>query len=239
MTRVHSGGLARNPFGATQAQGKPRAPETLGQQIEQELFGKKPPPLCDSDDADSSALLARLVAYKRKLVPLAGDVDEDYQLRLAQGPTIAMIDGSGVIYLGRDFLLATSSDVALQVGVLAHEIGHRPKRWRQLRAERAQQQAPTTRAELAKLCRHEETQADFFAGRALAELSLPCEPLVAFLLALDDGVVRPHPEYFPPKLRGEVIREGFNDGQRQASQRKALFPELHKRTNPKTDLGVG
>jgi len=138
-------------------------------------------------------------------------------------------------YSRRIGLAANGTEVDLLVGVIAHEIGHRPRRW----AEHKRSQ-PRSKDELHELCRLEETYADFFAGRALAELGLTADPVCDFLLALEkhDGDT-PHPEYFPAKLRAEVIREGYTDGKRQSDTRKKMFPELARRVNPKLDLGSG
>lgn len=229
------GGISRNPFGQVGA--RPRGAEkaeTLGQQVQQELFGKKKPRVLDDDDKDTAAQMARLHAVAKKLARLAGDHEDDYRLVLAEG-TLAMIDQTGTIYVGRAFLLDHADRVDLLVGVVAHEIGHRPKRWSDHRAER-----PRTKDELHELCRLEETRADFFAGRALAELGLSPDPLCELLLSLEKrSGERPHPEYFPAKLRAEVIREGFGDGARQADLRKKLFPELARHVSPKHDLGSG
>lgn len=237
MTRVPGGGVStRNPFGASfpgkAAKGAEQA--SLGQQVQQELFGKKKPRELDADDKDTAAQLARLHAYKGKLARLAGDDDKDYSLALAEG-TIAMIDASGKIYVGKRFLLANADQLELLVGVLAHEIGHRPKRWSEYR-----QAQPQTRAALHELCRLEETYADFFCGRALAELGMSPDPICAFLLALEQGEGEgPHPEYFPAPVRADVIREGHSDGKRTAETRKKMFPELARRVSPKLDLGSG
>ena len=230
MTRVTGGGVStRNPFGPTWAKGADKV-ESLGQQVQNELFGKKKPRLLDPDDKDTAAQMARLHSYKKKLARLAGDEEDDYSLALAEG-TIAMIDAEGVIYVGKTFLVHNADRVDLQVGVIAHEIGHRPKRWNEYRASEVR-----TREQLHELCRLEETYADFFAGRALAELGLSPEPMCALLLTLEEG---PHPEYFPAKVRGDVIREGYTDGRRQSDVRKKMFPELAKRVSPKLDLGSG
>jgi hypothetical protein len=229
MTRVVGGGIAQNPFGPTWAKGTDQA-QSLGHQVQNELFGRKKPKVLDQDDVDCSAQLARLHAYRKKLARLAGDDEDDYDLVLADG-TIAMIDADGRIYVGKRFLLENMHDVDLQVGVIAHEIGHRPRRWAEYRA-----QQPRTREELQKLCRTEETYADYFAGRALAELGLKVESLCSFLEKIED---KPHPEYFPAKLRAEVIRDGFTDGKRKSDLRKKMFPELAKRVSAKNDLGTG
>jgi hypothetical protein len=230
MTRIVGGGVAtKNPFGPEWAKGAGEA-QSLGQQVQHELFGRKKPRELDPDDADVAAQMARLHAYKKKLAYLAGDSPDDYQLALASG-TIAMIDQDGKIYVGKRFLLEQAENVHVLVGVVAHEVGHRPKRWQQYRQEQ-----PRTRAELEGLCRLEETYADYFAGHALAELGLDVEPLCAFLAQVQD---QPHPEYFSAALRADVLREGHGDAKRKATNRKKFFPELDKRQSGKLDLGTG
>ena len=149
---------------------------------------------------------------------------------LAEG-TIAMIDARGKIYVGKRFLQTYADQLDVQVGVLAHEIGHRPKRWADYRAT-----APKSKDELERLCRTEETYADYFCGRALAELGMGVEPVCQFLLAVAE---QPHPEYFPAALRVEVIKDGYADGRRKSELRKKMFPELAKRVSAKDDLGTG
>lgn len=232
-SRISGGISARNPFGpswGSSRAGQSAATQTVGQQVQSELFGKPKPKVVDADDAHLTAQLSRLHAYRKKLARLAGDAPEDYDLVLAEG-TIAMIDGEGLIYVGREFLLVHADALDLQVGVLAHEVGHRPKRWQAYR-----DQSPLSREEREQLCRTEETRADYFAGRALAELGFRTEPLIAFLREVQ---TQPHPEYFSADLRAEVIREGFLDGRRQSRSRKAFFPEFARMHGAKNDLGEG
>jgi hypothetical protein len=230
MTRIVGGGVtSKNPFGPTWANNTGQA-ESLGEQVQQQLFGKKKPIELDPDDADVAAQMARLHSYRKKLAQLVGDDPDDYDLALALG-TIAMIDGSGKIYVGKAFLLAHADHVDVLVGVLAHEIGHRPKRW-----QAYQHKQRRSNAELQELCRLEETYADYFCGRALAELGLTTEPVCSFLAQVQD---QPHPSYFAASLRAEVIREGFADATRKVSNRRKLFPELNKRMSSKNDLGTG
>jgi hypothetical protein len=235
MTSRISGGLsARNPFGVQWGNSKETArtegPRNAGEQIQSALFGRPKPPIVDTDDAILLAQVARLHSYRKRIARLAGDSEDDYDLVLADG-TIAMIDESGRIYVGRQFVLDHLDAVEVQVGVLAHEIGHRPKRWNEYKSEQ-----PFSKEEAERLCRIEETRADYFAGRALAELGLTADPLVAFLLRVS---VHPHPEYFPAPMRADAIREGFTDGKRKSTNRKKLFPELHRWNSPETDLGNG
>ncbi len=229
--RIPGGGVSgRNPFGPVWTGGKPQVQQTVGAQVQDTLFGKPKPAVLNQDDADCAALLARLHSFRKRLARLAGDAEEDYRLLLSEG-TIAMVDQEGTIYVGKQFLLSTSSQLDLQVGVLAHEVGHRPKRWGEYR-----QQRELSKEEMNQLCRTEETRADYFSGRALAELGLACAPLVAFLKAIQ---VHPHPEYFPADVRAQVIEDGFTSGKRQANDRKKFFPEFARLHGAKGDLGGG
>lgn len=232
MTRIAGGGVSRSPFGPSWSTGRAARGDdrSVGAQVQRRLFGQKKPQLVESDDPLVATLLARLHTYRKKLARIAGDHEDDYDLTVATG-TIAMIDEDGVIFVGREFLLEHQSDLDLQVGVLAHEVGHRPKRWHAYR-----EQQPLGRADLDKLCRLEETRADYFAGRALAELGLRAEPLVTFLEVIS---VHPHPQYFSAAIRGEAIREGYADGKRQSDNRRRFFPELARMTDARGDLGEG
>ncbi|MES2504843.1 MAG: hypothetical protein V4534_08200 [Myxococcota bacterium] len=193
---------------------------SLGDQVEDSLFGKKKPPLLDEDEfPDAAQVLAKLDKYRRKIVHLMGDVEEDYRLQLADG-TIAMIDAHGTIMIGIRFLMKFKDRMEVLVGAIGHEIGHRPQRWAEYK-----QQKPLNVAELQKLCRYEETRADLFAGRALAELGMSCEPMITFLKDMEEG---PHPEYFPAKMRADVIREGFREQAGKVKTRQKLWPELEK-----------
>ena len=140
-----------------------------------------------------------------------------------------MIDEDGLIYMGAGFLEACKDNPEVLIGVLAHEIGHRPKRWREYDTRRQ-----LTREELEALCREEETRADIFAGKALAEMNLSCEPLAEFLAEVQQ---KPHPEYFDAKTRGEVIRDAHAGRAYRSDNRKKLFPEFDRMTSPKGHLG--
>jgi hypothetical protein len=230
MVRITGGGVAgQNPFGPVWT-GAKQPTQSVGTQVQDNLFGKPKPAVLNQDDADTAALMARLHAFKGRLARLVGDKDDDYRLLLSEG-TIAMIDAQGTVYVGKRFLLDHSENVALQVGVLAHEIGHRPRRW----AEYAEART-LSREERDQLCRTEETRADHFSGFALAELGLPFEPLAAFLKAVQ---VHPHPEYFDAGFRAQVIAEGFGSGKSKADLRRKMFPEFARHHSAKGDLGQG
>lgn len=227
-TRVPGGGVSRSPYGPTWVGAKEGA-ESVGEQVQDSLFGRPKPQVLESDP-ETASLMARLHVYRKKLARLAGDVEGDYDLTLAAG-TIASIDKNGLIYVGRDFLVGLSEDLEAQVGVIAHEIGHRPKRW-----EAYKQEAPRTREEMEDLCRLEETRADYFCGWALAQLGMTCDPVCAFLLRIQ---THPHPEYFSAELRAETIREAHDAGRRKVTNTQKFFPELARMTSAKGDLGSG
>ena len=159
---------------------------------------------------------------------MIGDREKDYRLQLAVG-TIAMIDAHGTIYVGKKFLEKFKQNLEVPIGAIAHEVGHRPQRWAEYKAKKE-----LNITQLQSLCRYEETRADLFAGRALAETGLSCEPMIKFLEDIEEG---PHPEYFPAKLRADVIREGYNEQKKRSNMRRNLWPELDQGTSPRYHLG--
>lgn len=218
-----------NPFGPQWPNGKAGEVPGVGQQVQQALFGRARPPVLDPALFPELAHQLKLLANtKKKLAMMAGDRDEDYELVLADG-TIAMIDEHGTIFVGAQFLAGCAEKPEVLIGVLAHEIGHRPKRWSEYRVRKQ-----LTKDELEALCRHEETRADLFAGKALAELALACDPLCEFLQAIE---AKPHPEYFPAAVRAQVIRDAHLARSYQRDHRKKLFPEFDRAVSPKNHLG--
>jgi hypothetical protein len=115
------------------------------------------------------------------------------------------------------------------VGALAHEIGHRPKRWGRYRIERE-----LSKEEMQAICREEEAKADAFAGTALAEMHISPEPIVEFLQKIQE---QPHPEYFPVDVRADIIKEAHKARAFRAEMRRKLFPHLERMTSPKNHLG--
>ena len=232
MSRPVDGGLSTrlNPFGPQwpNAKGTDQAP-TVGSQVKQVLFGRLKPAVLDPALFPMIAEQLKLLRkYKKKLAVMAGDEEGDYDIQLCEG-TVAMIDEEGTIFVGRGFLQACKDHDEVLVGVLAHEVGHRPKRWNQYETRRQ-----LTYDELKMLCRHEETRADIFAGKALAEMGMDAEPLCEFLQAVEDG---PHPEYFPAEVRGEVIRDAHAGRTYRADNRRKMFPGFDRMTSPKGHLG--
>ena len=201
----------------------------VGKQVQNALFGKPKPVILDPAQFPQLAeQLVLLKKYRKKLALMAGDEEDDYQLVLADG-TIAMIDENGMIFVGAGFLEACKEHPEILVGVLAHEIGHRPKRWSEYKERK-----PLTREQLEALCRHEETRADIFAGKALAEMGMDWEPLAEFLEALED---KPHPEYFPAKVRAQVLEDAHSGREYRSENRKKIFPGFDRMTSPTGQLG--
>ena len=232
MTRINGGGINTqlNPFGP-QAQASNQAGQSasVGEQVQKALFGKPKPPVLDPAKFPHLAeQMKTLHKFRKKLATMAGDEEDDYDLCLADG-TIAMIDEDGLIYIGAGFLESCKDHEEVLVGVLAHEIGHRPKRWHEYQSRQT-----LTQQDIQALCREEETRADIFAGKALAEMNLSCEPLVEFLRKIQQ---KPHPEYFDAKTRGEVIRDAHSGRAYRTDHRKKLFPEFDRMTSPKGHLG--
>lgn len=220
-----------NPFGPqwSGSASKTKDARPVGEQVQDALFGKKKPPLLDADEfPELKELLKKLDMYRRKFVSMIGDAEDEYRLQLADG-TIAMIDAQGTIMLGARFLLQFKDNLGVILGAMAHEVGHRPKRWSEYKAKQE-----LSKEELEQLCRYEETRADLFAGRALAELSLSPEPMIQFLANIEEG---PHPDYFPAKMRADVIREGWREQKSLAQVRKNLWPELDRQVAPRLHLG--
>lgn len=215
----------------TRRQNEPEAIRTVGDQISESLFSRPAPMLLEpSAYPELAQMLVVLDKYRRKLAMMVGDRDEDYALALAQD-TIAAIDERGIIFLGAPFLLGHKNHLDVVVGAMAHEIGHRPKRMRELAQHDVRE---LNMQQKQALLLHEEIRADSFAGRGLAELGMSCEPLIAFLAQVS---VRPHPEYLPPNERAMVIRAGFEGRQLRADSRRKLFPEFDRHTAPRMHLG--
>jgi hypothetical protein len=225
------GGLSTqlNPFGPQWPTGRAGEAPPIGQQVQQTLFGKPRPLVLDAAQyPELNDILAVLRKYVGRLARMAGDKEEDYGLVLADG-TIAMIDEGGMIYVGAGFISAFRQQLDVLVGALAHEVGHRPRRWSEYHSRRQ-----LTVKEIEYICRHEETRADIFAGKALAELGLDCEPLCTFLAHIAE---KPHREYFPADVRAQVIRDAFSGRAYRVENRRKIFPGFDRMTRPKGDLG--
>jgi len=218
-----------NPFGPQWPTAKAGEAAPVGEQVQQALFGKPKPVVLDPAQFPELAAALRLLRkYRKKLTAMAGDAENEYDLVLADG-TIAQIDDQGTVYVGARFLAACKGKPELLVGVLAHEIGHRPKRWNEYRVRKQ-----LTREEIETICRYEETRADIFAGKALAEMRMSPEPMIEFLEAVQD---KPHREYFPAEVRAEIIRDAHSGRKYRADNRRKMFPGFDRMTSPKGHLG--
>jgi hypothetical protein len=202
---------------------------SVGDQVQDALFGKPKPKLANPDEyPEAVKLLEKLDKYRRKFAVFAGDDEGTYRLKLAQS-ALAMIDAHGTIYIGVSFLTENKDNFSVPIGALAHEIGHRPQRWHEY-----PEKANLSQEEIHKICRLEETRADYFAGRARAAVHQPVVPIIHYLASREEG---PHPEYFPVKMRAEVIEQGFADYASYAKTRKKLWPELEQMMAAKLHIG--
>ncbi len=183
------------------------------------LFGTVRPKVLDLANFPELAQAFRfLKKFKTKLAAFGGDRDDDYDLQLAEGAN-ACVDRHGTIFIGEGLL--KHGEPALVVGVLAHEVGHRPKTWRKHQKEALNRQA------LLQLAREEEAKADKAAGRALAELGISCEPLCTYLQR-HGNFEKPPENYFPVEVRIEMIREAHAAQKARRTATKRLFPGLAK-----------
>ena len=127
-----------NPFGPDWSRFSQKVGEatSVAEQVEDALFGKHKPPLLDEDEYPEAAeILAKLDKYRRKIAIMTGDPESDYCLQLADG-TVAMIDAHGTIMVGIRFLMKFKNNMPVLVGAIAHEIGHRPKRWAEYKSHK-------------------------------------------------------------------------------------------------------
>lgn len=220
-TRVGGGGLGHllNPFGPEWPRGS-GAVDSIGSQLQGALFGKSKPPLLDP--AHYPLLWAQLMRLMRdggRIANMIGEPAASYRAALADSPT-AMIDAEGLIYFGAGLLKQYEGCLDVLVGILGHEIGHRPRRWGGLRVS-----GEPTRQALLELCRQAEDEADTIAGLGLGELQRSPEPLVRFLIENEDRV-RPHPEYYPASVRARTIVAAHGSRSFRVRFRKALSPAL-------------
>ena len=206
----------------------------LQQRIQDNLFGHRPP-LFDLSTASEeqqerlAAILERLRGFRAKLDVRAGD-QPGAPIVLASG-TIAAIDGDGTIYYDASFLLEHAEETDLLVGILAHEVGHRPRQW--ARARRNLQGLAASA--LDDICRYEEIRADTFAGLAMAELGMSVEPMIELLLRVQ---VEPHPRYLSAEQRGEVLRREHLRGTQRALDMRRNYPDMHRGTAIRDLIGV-
>lgn len=195
------------------------------------LFGSQLPKVVDGRNYPQLAeQLAWVRRHKTKLAAFVGDKDSDYDVALAEG-LAACIDRHGMIYIGAALLAQASPE--LMLGVLAHEVGHRPKTWHNYRRKE-----PFLRAELLQMARDEEAKADRVAGRAIAEFQTTPDALCEFLL-VHGNFEKPPENYYPVEVRIAMIREAYASGVARGSAAKKLFPQFEKETSVRTLIQAG
>ncbi len=186
------------------------------------LFGKVAPKKLDQRDYPHlKKKMQKARSMKRKLAFLAGDDDDEYDLELAD-TEVAMIDEKGTIFLGAEFLEQFGDDDEILAGVLGHEVGHRPKTW-----PKVPEDIQLSLEDRHQLSREEEGKADWFAGRALAELGYGPDKICALLEALD-GRGNPSKNYYSVSTRQAIVQEAHGSQHRRRKNYKAMFPEAAK-----------
>lgn len=186
------------------------------------LFGATLPKAVDPASYPQLAEQLRwLMKQKAKIATFVGDKDEEYAIVLSEGEA-ACIDQHNRIFLGVDLVARSLKEQGLLVGILAHEIGHRPKTWKRVKHDHGMK-----RAQLAELAKMEEAKADRVAGRALAEMGLLPDELCQFLLA--HGHFEKQPEaYFPVDMRVELIRDAHASQIQRSTSAQKLFPQFQR-----------
>jgi hypothetical protein len=201
----------------------PKAP--LGSAIETTLFGTQRPKVLDlAHFAHLAEQLKWLNRQKMRIAAFVGDTQDDYEIVLAEGIN-ACIDPNGRIYIGER--LVASADRALLLGVLAHEIGHRPKTWKKLR-----QGHGLSREQLLAFARNEEAKADRVCGRALAALDADPSRVCEFLRATGNFEKQPE-NYHPTGARIAMIMEAYDAQRARKEAAKSLFPGYQRASDVK------
>jgi|GEM_PF-1680336 len=197
------------------------------------LFGGHIPDIVSEDDyAGLIELWSWLKKQKTKLAFFVGDKDHEYTLTLCVGDN-ACITKDGIIYFGVQLLALGKDYPELIVGVLAHEIGHRPKTWPQLTIPEN-----PTKEQIAHIAKQEELKADKTAGRALAEFNMSPEPLCQFLIT--HGNFEKQPEnYYPVDIRVEMIKHAYQSHQTRVQAAQKHFPAFHQATSAKNIIHPG
>jgi len=221
LTNLKRGSLHKqNAFTAQNTQAQVRVQKALSQ--------RNPPKELDLNlYVEIHDLWKKLQQHKIKIVDFAGENQNKYELCLSTGFS-ACIDARGRIYFGID-LLRSFQELSVLIGILAHEIGHRPHLWGRYRTGKQ-----LSRAQLNAICRKEEAIADYFCGQVLAEEQISVEPNIQFL---QQHQILAHPKYLPASKRAEIIWTAWSNQQNIASTRKQLWPSLDKKISLHHILG--
>jgi predicted Zn-dependent protease len=193
--------------------------------IETVLFGVHRPKILDAAQFPQLAERLRwLNRQKGRIAAFLGDAQEEYEILLAEGGA-ACIDPDGRIYFGEKLL--AGGNEALITGVLAHEVGHRPKTWK-----RHRQGHGMKREQLLELARNEEAKADRVCGRSLAALDLDPKAVCDFLRMHGNFEKQPE-QYYPTDVRVAMIMEAYDAQRTRKDAAKSLFPGYQKATDVK------
>jgi hypothetical protein len=167
------------------------------------LFGKRPPRRLDARRYPSlKRALRKLRFICGEVAELLGMDEDDFPLSLCEGENAA-ISREGELFVGVDLLQEHERDSDLLLGVVGHEIGHRPWTWPNgslARLSRKQRDA---------LYREEEAKADRFSGRVLADLGGNPEAICEFLLEHASFEAKQPSDYYPAETRVKMILDAY------------------------------
>lgn len=179
------------------------------------LFGKRPPRRLDTRRYPSlKRALRKLRHITGEVAELLGRDADDFPLSLCEGENAA-ISGEGELFVGVELLEEHERDSDLLLGILGHELGHRPWTWPASLPRMSKQK-------LDALYREEEAKADRFSGRVLAELGGDPSAICDFLLA-HTFEAHKAADYYPPNVRVRMIREAHARRLRTLRQGRAIL----------------
>ena len=218
---LRSGSTSTNLAGSQSTILRPPSPHPLNVL----LFGKRPPKLVDRRKHPKlKKALRKLEALKEEIaMEILGEPEGRLSLELCEGSN-ASISRDGQIAFGVELLEEHQKDDDLLVAVIGHEIGHQPWTWPKGDFSRL------TKAQLDAIYREEESKADRFAGRVLAELGADPTSICDFLIAAQRFEARRPTDYYPAEVRAEIIQQAFRRRRRHLEGAAAYSPALGART---------
>jgi hypothetical protein len=208
---------------SSQAQGSPWIKHPEQHPLGALLFGKRPPKLVDRRKYPSlGKALKKLDLSKEQITEALGAPNGFFSVELCEGNN-ASINQNGQIAFGLELLDRHERDNELLVGVMAHEIGHQPWTWPK------GDLSHLNKKQLDQLYKDEEAKADRFAGRALADLGLSPDAICEMLLKNAQFEAHPPSDYYPAKIRAQMIREMFSHRKGALDRAAHLSPRLMQR----------
>jgi hypothetical protein len=189
------------------------------------LFGKRPPRLVDRRKHPKlKKALKKLEATVDQIAEIVGRASNAFSVELCEGEN-ASINRDGQIAVGVGLLEEYQGNDAFLVGLLGHEVGHKPWTWPKGDLSKL------TKKQLDALYREEEAKADRFAGKVLAELGVSPDEICAFLLKHETFEGRKPSDYYPADVRAAMIKEAFRRRTNMLKAGAAVFGARNRTRN--------